>query len=86
METYEGKHFEWKYMGKKCGAEIDGDIKPAHLPILDIYDKELSNIPFICSTVITFLDNEEHVYYHALRIENDKTLNNEIPTSTEPEE
>ncbi len=86
MEIYEGKNFEWKYMGKKCGAEIDEDIKPAHLPILDGYDKALSTIPFICSTVITFLDNEESVYYHALRIENNKILNDEVPDSTEPEE
>lgn len=86
MEIYEGKNFEWKYMGKKWGAEIDEDIKPAHLPILDIYDKALSNIPFICSMVITFIDNEESVYYHAMRIENKRNLNDEVPYSSEPEE
>ena len=86
MDIYEGKNFEWKYMGKKWSEEIDEDVKPAHLPILDEYDKALSTIPFICSTVITFIDNGESVYYHALRIENDKILNDEVPNSTEPEE
>lgn len=86
MKTYKGKHFEWTYMGKKWGEEINENIKPEHLPILDGYDKALSTIPFICSTVITFLDNDESVYYHALRIENDKILNDEVPNSTEPEE
>lgn len=83
MKAYIGKNFSWIMLTKTLDIQQNGSPIVHHLPIVDMYDKELGELSYVNSAVVSFIDNGKEYHYNANRNLQQQKVEHEVPTSTE---